>query len=166
MATGQNRRIILEIERLRGSVKWTEPSVGEFHFDYTSLDDKPTEKPVITRGRILTSAEIFKEAAFEIEIKLLDNYPFKPPEIRFLKKIYHPNVGTDGRICDQLLYNNGEHKPTTSLLDTIKRIAYAIDNPELDHAVNPEIAAEYQLNRAEFNRKALEWVKLYGLSRN
>ncbi|UJR11949.1 hypothetical protein I4U23_016127 [Adineta vaga] len=137
-----------------------------FRLDRVSLDDEPGAIPIIILGRILSSPKIFNQAAFQIEIKLLSEYPFKAPEVRFVKKIYHPNVDSDGKICDQLLYEGEEHKPTTPLLYIIKRIAFLIDNPKLDHAVNHEIAVEYEFNRPEFNRKASELVKLYDLSQD
>lgn len=30
---------------------------------------------------------------------LQDNYPFGIPELRFLSKVFHPNVYSDGAIC-------------------------------------------------------------------
>ena len=35
---------------------------------------------------------------FNLEITLPKDYPFKPPKIRFMTKIYHPNVSDWGAI--------------------------------------------------------------------
>lgn len=40
---------------------------------------------------------------FKLELFLPDDYPMTPPKIRFLTKIFHPNVDKLGRICLDVL---------------------------------------------------------------
>ncbi|CAF4619527.1 unnamed protein product, partial [Rotaria sp. Silwood2] len=132
------------------------------------LDKTPTDNSAsnIILGRILPKSQIYNQAAFQIEIKLPAEYPFKPPEVRFITPIYHPNVGDDGKICIDMLNSGESFKPTTSLVDIVKAVVDRIDNPDLDHALKPETGAEYSQNRAAFDRKALELVKKHGLPRH
>jgi ubiquitin-protein ligase len=54
-------------------------------------------KEYVIIGRILPDSEVYNQGAYQIEMKLTSTFPFDPPEIRFLTKIYHPNVDQDGK---------------------------------------------------------------------
>lgn len=36
-------------------------------------------------------------------VKLSDNYPFVPPEVKFITKTLHPNIYKDGKVCLSIL---------------------------------------------------------------
>lgn len=46
---------------------------------------------------------------FKLELFLTEDYPMVPPKIRFLTKIYHPNVDRLGRICLDVLKSKISH---------------------------------------------------------
>ncbi|KAM5510953.1 ubiquitin-conjugating enzyme E2 35 [Fusarium oxysporum f. sp. phaseoli] len=45
----------------------------------------------------------YEGGVFSLELFLPDDYPMTPPKIRFLTKIFHPNVDKLGRICLDVL---------------------------------------------------------------
>ena len=44
---------------------------------------------------------------FRIKLRFPEEYPFLPPTVKFLTKIYHPNVtAAEGEVCPDLLHEN------------------------------------------------------------
>ena len=43
---------------------------------------------------------LYEGGTFELSIQVCEDYPFKPPKIKFVTKIFHPNIGLrSGAIC-------------------------------------------------------------------
>ena len=47
---------------------------------------------------------IFEGGIFKAELKFTKDYPNKPPEFKFLDKMFHPNIYPDGKICISILH--------------------------------------------------------------
>ena len=99
----------------------------------------------------------YQNGIFKLAITISTEYPYKPPKIKFLTKIYHPNITIDGTICIDVL----KDKWSTALrLNTlILSISCLLSNPNPSDPLVPEIAHEYSTNRERFNKNVIEYVK-------
>ena len=88
----RNARVSKELTMLRSS-----PPPGA---QCWQVDDKIDTLEANIMGPVDTP---YAGGVFKLEILIPDRYPFEPPKMRFVTKIYHSNVDDGGRICLDIL---------------------------------------------------------------
>jgi len=94
----------------------------------------------------------YQGAIFNLDIKIPDGYPFKPPKIKFKTPIFHPNINRTGDICLDTITTNWT--PIMSIGKVLLAICSLLTDPNPDDPLEPEIANLYKTNREEYNKKA------------
>ncbi|CAG8691220.1 2417_t:CDS:2, partial [Scutellospora calospora] len=95
----------------------------------------------------------YKGGIFKLRIEFSQDYPFKPPSVKFITRVYHPNIDDDGSICVNLL------KTDFFFLKVLKAIAELLENPNPDDALVASIAEVYNTNKPKFVKTAKDFVK-------
>lgn len=57
---------------------------------------------------VLNPDSLYYGGYFRAKMSFPRNYPYSPPDFRFLKPLYHPNIYPDGRLCISILHQPGE----------------------------------------------------------
>ncbi|KAL1502178.1 hypothetical protein ABEB36_007360 [Hypothenemus hampei] len=105
----------------------------------------------------------YEEGLFKLEILIPNNYPFNPPSIKFVTKVYHPNIDDSGRICLDLLKMppKGSWKPLYTIQGLLIAIRMLLENPNTDDPLMVEIANEYKRDKVGFIEKAKAFTKTH-----
>jgi len=96
---------------------------------------------------------------FQLIISFPTDYPFKPPKVQFMTKIFHPNINANGGICLDILKD--QWSPALSIGKVLLSISSLLTDANPSDPLVPEIAKLYVNNRAEFDRTAREWTLRY-----
>merc|ERR1711899_111656 len=99
----------------------------------------------------------FEDGTFKLQIEFSEEYPNKPPKVKFLSKMFHPNVYNDGSICLDILQNRWS--PTYDVSSILTSIQSLLDEPNPNSPANAEAAQLYQENRREYEKRVAAIVE-------
>jgi ubiquitin-conjugating enzyme E2 R len=57
---------------------------------------------------VINPDSLYYGGYFKAQMSFPRDYPYKPPDFRFSKPLWHPNVYSDGRLCISILHSPGE----------------------------------------------------------
>lgn len=101
----------------------------------------------------------YENGKFKLELFLPDEYPMVAPKVRFLTKIYHPNIDRLGRICLDVLKNNWS--PALQIRTILLSIQALLSSPNPDDPLANEVAEEWKNNHAHAIETARDWTARY-----
>lgn len=105
----------------------------------------------------------YSGGVFKLELFLPEEYPMAPPKVRFLTKIYHPNIDKIGRICLDILKD--KWSPALQIRTVLLSIQALLSAPNPDDPLNNEAADLWKANEAEAFGKAKQMTAEFAVHR-
>ncbi|MTV28714.1 ubiquitin-conjugating enzyme, partial [Nitriliruptoraceae bacterium ZYF776] len=90
-------------------------------------------------------------------LQFSEDYLNKPPTVRFISRMFHPNIYADGSICLDILQN--QWSPIYDVAAILTSIQSLLCDPNPNSPANSEAARLFSENKREYNRKVREVVE-------
>ena len=111
-----SRRLQVEFKALK--------ECSDIIMDSTIVDDDIMHWKIKMKGPEDTP---FENGIFTLDIHFTTDHPFRPPIVKFLTRIYHPNINSRGDICIDIL--KSEWSPALSMSKVILSLCSLLDDP-------------------------------------
>jgi len=113
---------------------------------------------------------LYEGGFFKCHLFFPTEYPLRPPVLKFLTDVYHPNIEKDGKVCISILHEPGDdrfgyekaserwlpiHTVETILISVISMLA----DPNDESPANVDAAKMWRENYQEFRRKVAQCVR-------
>jgi len=99
------------------------------------------------------------DGLYSLELFLPEAYPMEPPKVRFLTRIYHPNIDKLGRICLDVLKE--KWSPALQIRTVLLSIQALLSCPEVSDPLDPSVADHFKQNKAEAEGLARQWNAIH-----
>ena len=113
----------------------------------------PTKDDIMKWTAVMFGPEgtIWEGGTFQLEVTFTEEFPTKPPHVRFLNPMFHPNIYANGEICLDILQN--QWSPIYDIAAILTSIQSLLCDPNPNSPANSEAARLWNENRREYNRR-------------
>ena len=140
------KRLMAELKSFEDSDKYTVEYDEANFLEWDIILEGPQDTP-------------YSGGEFKMRFNFPENYPFKPFECKFLTRVYHPNVSSNGNVC--LLELKNKWSNATTVMKILQSIESILMNPNPDDPLDEDIAQQYTNDNEIFKKTAQEWTNNY-----
>lgn len=101
----------------------------------------------------------YEGGMFVLKLEFSNNFPFKLPTVKFLTKIFHPEIDSNGRVCSECFLYDWSTKDI--ILGLLKKISQILKNPSSNCYIFAEATDLFISDRFQFNSTAADWTRKY-----
>lgn len=107
---------------------------------------------------------VYEGGLFEVDIQIPMQYPFEPPKMKFVTKVYHPNISSQtGAICLDILKDNWS--PALTIKTALLSLQALLCAPVAEDPQDAEVAKIFIENRKAFDQTAKFWTETYATAK-
>ncbi|GAB2272038.1 Ubiquitin-conjugating enzyme E2 27 [Dionaea muscipula] len=105
----------------------------------------------------------YESGTFIIDIVLPDQYPYEPPKMRFVTKVWHPNISSqNGAICLDILKD--QWSPALNMKTALMSLQALLSAPEPTDPQDAVVAQQYIKDHRTFVGTARYWTEAFAMT--
>lgn len=118
-----------------------------------SASPRDRESPFVWDATIMGPERTpWEGGLYSLEIRFSSQHPYRPPHVRFVTAMSHPNITRDGIPALDLVQTRWN--PNVRLARILKELQDLLASPSPLYPVNLEVAHMYRTDRRQYDRKA------------
>lgn len=103
----------------------------------------------------------YEGGVFFVRVTLPSDYPIGPMKMRFLTRVYHPNISETGVICADFLVEGSGWTPKLGLRSALVTLSSLLDDPDTVNPLELAVASLCLIDRDAFDLEARAWTRRY-----
>lgn len=124
------------------------------------IDASPSSDNIFVWNAIICGPDesLYESGVFELQLSFPDDYPNRAPQVRFITKVFHPNIWwDDGFVCVDILKDGW--LPSYDVLAILHSVRLLLIDPNPLSPANLEAALLYRNNRIEYERRVAQVIQ-------
>ncbi|GMM50458.1 E2 ubiquitin-conjugating protein [Starmerella bacillaris] len=146
MSTSARKRLMRDFKRIQ-----MDPTGG--------ISASPVPEDIMRWNAVIIGPEgtPFEDGTFRLVLQFDEQYPTKPPAVKFVSEMFHPNVYQNGDLCLDILQNRWS--PTFDVSTILTSIQSLLNDPNTASPANGEASNMYKDHLNLYCKRVRETVE-------
>ena len=103
----------------------------------------------------------YEGGTFFVDLEFAQTYPFTPPKVKFLTRVYCCNVESATGVPGLPILAATNWRPAMTMSHVLRQLCAMLETPNPDAPAEPAIANQYLHDREKHDETARDWTRRF-----